>query len=313
MVTQAELNGVDALDIELQQLQTALQPFQLPAGTRVFEQGEAGDRLLLIADGRARSSLRLPTGGEQTLSVSGPGDVVGEIALLTGARRAATVTAITPLRGWTLDRHGFGLLRWDSRRAAIAVVQRLVALTTARLRAHCAQIAQLTAHPVDLSGLPTSTRRAVPMPALDYLASLLCFSGFPRVDDVEAAVRGVPVHAAERGDVLVVEGSRPPGLLLVVRGAVEVMVNHDGSTHRVRLAGPGRFVAHNGILDDGPSPVTARCREPAVLFSFPRANVRAQLNDSARLARAFSAAVLEDTARAVRQASRPMLFTTARK
>ena len=313
MVTHAELTGVEAHDTELQQLRTSLQPLQLPAGTRVFEQGDAGDRLLLIAAGQARSSLRLPNGSEQTLSVSGPGDVVGEIALLTGARRAATVTAVTPLRGWTLDRHGFDVLRWDPRSAAIAVVQRLLALTTARLRTHCAQIAEPTAHPADPSGLPRSIRRAMPIPTLDYLASLLCFAGFPQVEDVDAAVRDVPVHAAERGEVLVAEGSQPPGLLLVVRGAVEVMVSQGGSTHRVRLAGPGRFVGHNGVLDDEPSPVVARCRERSIVLAFPRGAVRALLSDSARAARAFSVAVLEDTARAVRQASRPVLSTTARE
>ena len=152
----------------------------------------------------------------------------------------------------------------------------------------------------------------MPLPTLDYLASLLCFDGFPQVEDVAAVVRDVPVQAAERGEVLVAEGSRPSALLLVVRGAVEVMVSQGGSTHRVRLAGPGRFVGHNGILDDEPSPVVARCRERSILLTFPRATVRALLSDSARAARAFSAAVLEDTARAVRQASRPVLSTTAR-
>ena len=312
MVTSVELTMGDSLETGLQQVRTVLQPLRLPAGTRVFGQGEAGDRLLLITAGQARSSLRLPNGSEQTLSVSGPGDLVGEIALLTGARRAATVTAVTPLLGWTLDRHAFDMLRWDPREAAIAVVQRLVALTTARLRAHCTQIGGPAADRGDASFRPGSIRHDAPMPTIDYLASLLCFAGFPQVEDVEAAVRHVPVHAAQRGDVLIEKGAQPPSLLLVARGAVEVMVTRGAATHRVRLAGPGRFVGHNGILDDEPSPVVARCRERSVLLAFPRTTVKAILTDSARSSRAFSAAVLEDTARAVRQASRPVITTTAR-
>jgi CRP-like cAMP-binding protein len=129
---------------------------------------------------------------------------------------------------------------------------------------------------------------------------------------VDAAVRHVPVHAAERGDIVMEDGLRPPSLLLVARGAVEVTVDQTGTTRRIRLAGPGRFVGHNGILDEEPSPVTARARERSVLLAFPRERIETFLGDSGRPARAFSAALLEDTARAVREASRPMASTTAR-
>ena len=313
MVTSAELAGESLLKAELGQLRTALQPLRLPPRTRVFEQGETGDRMLLIADGEVRSWIRLPDGTEQTLSHSGAGDVVGEIALLTGARRAATVTAVTPLRGWTLDRHGFDVLRWDPRGAAIAVVQRLVALTTARLRACCTEVGRPIGDRSDSAVMaPGSIRHLVPMPPVEYLASLLCFAGFPQPEDVDAAVRHVPVHAVERGDIVIEEGVRLPSLLLVARGAVEVTVRQRGATRRVRLAGPGRFVGHNGILDEEPSPVTARARERSVLLAFPRERIGTFLTDSGRLARAFSAALLEDTARAVREASRPVASTTAR-
>ena len=312
-MTSAELAGKSLLQAELEQLRTALQPLRLPAGARVFEQGETGDRMLVIADGEVRSWIRLPDGTEQTLAHSGAGDVVGEIALLTGGRRAATVTAVTPLRGWTLDRHGFDVLRWDPREAAIGVVQRLVALTTARLRARCTDAGRLIGDRSHSPPTPPgSIGRLVPMPAVEYLTSLLCFAAFPQPEDLDAAVRNVPVRAAERGDILIEEGVRPPFLLLVARGAVEVTVGRKGATHRIRLAGPGRFVGHNGILDEEPSPVTARARERSVLLAFPRERIGTFLTDPGRVARAFSAALLEDTARAVREASRPVASTTPR-
>jgi CRP-like cAMP-binding protein len=313
LVTSAEIAGESLMEAELEQLGTALQPLRLPAGTRVFEQGETGDRMLLVADGQVRSSIRLPDGTEQTLSHSGAGDVVGEIALLTGGRRTATVTTVTPFRGWTLDRHGFDVLRWDPSGAAIAVVQRLIALTTARLRARCAEEARSIGNRSDSPVMPPSPiRHLLPMPPVEYLASLLCFAGFPQPEEVDAARRHVPVHAAERGDIVMEDGLRPPSLLLVARGAVEVTVDQTGTTRRIRLAGPGRFVGHNGILDEEPSPVTARARERSVLLAFPRERIETFLGDSGRPARAFSAALLEDTARAVREASRPMASTTAR-
>jgi CRP-like cAMP-binding protein len=310
MVT-AEVAWNDPLETEFEELGSAMQPLTLAAGTRVFEQGETGNRLLLIVSGQAQTSHRLPNGTEEMLSRSGPGDVVGEIALLTGSRRSATVIALTPLRGWTLDRHGFDALRGDPREVAIKVVQWLVVLTAARLRAICTEIAEPIAHRGGSSEF-SSVAQQVQMPGIDYLASLLCFARFRATEDVEAIVRNVPTYAADRGEIVVHEGEQTPSLLLVVRGAVEVMVPQGATKRRVRLAGPGRFVGHNGILDDELSPVVARCRERSVLLAFPRASARALLSDSGRPSRAFSAALLEDTARAISQASRPVLSTTAR-
>lgn len=313
MVTSAELSVLGRIEPELDQLRTTLQPVAVHSGANLFEQGDAGDRLVLITAGRARSSILLPSGEEQVLSVSGPGDVLGEISLLTGARRTATVTALTPLRGWTLDRHGFDALRWDPRDAAVGLVRRLVSLTGSRLRATCRDV---KASLPDTVAAPTASveplRRSAAMPSLEYLASLLCFSGFPGIEDVAAVIEPVSVRFAERGEILISEGARPPALLLVARGAVEVMVRQGAASRRVRLAGPGRFVGQNGALDDEPSPVVARCRERSLLLAFPRGSVSAFLGDPSRPSRAFSAALLEDTARAVRQASRPVLATAVR-
>ena len=303
MVTFAELAGESLLEAELAQLQHAAQPLLLPARARVFEQGEPGDRMLVITDGEVRSSIRLPDGTEQTLSHAGAGDVVGEIALLTGARRAATVRTVGPVRGWTLDRHGFDVLRWDSSPAAIAFVQRLVAVTTARLRA-CIEVGRSAGdRSAPVLNTPGSIWHIGHMPPTEYLA------GFPQREDLEAVVRHVPVRAAGRGEVLIEQGVRPPSLWLVVRGAVEVTVPQNGATRRVRLAGPGRFAGHNGVLDGEPSPVIARTRERSVLFAFPRERIVGCLTDP----RAFSAALLVDTARAIREASRPVVSTTARR
>ena len=309
MVTALEITWDPSLDTELDQLRTVLQPLRFPAEARIFEQGEIGDRMLLIADGEVSSSLRLPDGTERVLSRSGPGDVVGEIALLAGVPRSASVTTVTPLHAWTLDRHGFDVLRWDPRRAAVTLIRRLVMLANARLRAPC------TEHDHDPGRFapitPPSWRSpAAELPALDYMSSLLCFARFPSVGDVEAVLHEAPIYAVERGEVLLEEGVRPDALLLVARGAVEVTVHRRDRLRRVRLAGPGRFVGHNGVLDDEASPVTARARERSIVLAFPRETIATFLDAPDRPARAFSAAVLEDLARAVREASRPMALTT---
>ena len=65
----------------------------VPAGTRLVEQGRYGRQFFVIADGRAT----VVRDGDAVATL-GPGDVVGEQALLTGAPRSATVTATTDMR-----------------------------------------------------------------------------------------------------------------------------------------------------------------------------------------------------------------------
>src|SRR5262245_61207003 len=64
------------------------------AGEVVFRQGEAGERLYIIKSGVIEIVANQKDSGE-TLPVAylGPGEVMGELALLTGSPRSATVRA----------------------------------------------------------------------------------------------------------------------------------------------------------------------------------------------------------------------------
>ena len=59
-----------------------------------MKEGDAGELLLVIASG----SVSVTVGGRsQTVATLGPGDIVGEMSLLTGALRSATVVALRPV------------------------------------------------------------------------------------------------------------------------------------------------------------------------------------------------------------------------
>jgi CRP/FNR family transcriptional regulator, cyclic AMP receptor protein len=67
---------------------------KFPARHTVFHEGEPGDHLLVVTHGRVKVSLLSPEGKEAILSILEPGDLFGEMALLDGEPRSATVTTM---------------------------------------------------------------------------------------------------------------------------------------------------------------------------------------------------------------------------
>lgn len=83
-----------------------LAPEPVATGAVVIREGDAADRFFLIETGRYTVSQR-DGDGSRLLREIGPGDVFGEIGLLSGGRRTATVTAIESGRLWALERDAF--------------------------------------------------------------------------------------------------------------------------------------------------------------------------------------------------------------
>ena len=67
-----------------------------PEKALIIEQGEHGDSLCLIISGSVRVFRTTSTGLEITLTTFGPGDGFGEMAVVAGETRSASVQALTP-------------------------------------------------------------------------------------------------------------------------------------------------------------------------------------------------------------------------
>lgn len=85
---------VDVLDFhQLDRLGDRLaEPRDFARGTVLMRQGDIGHSMFIIADGKVSVSVHSPS-GEQHVATLSTGEIVGEMSLLTGARRSATVTA----------------------------------------------------------------------------------------------------------------------------------------------------------------------------------------------------------------------------
>ena len=65
----------------------------LPAEAALMKAQTPGNEAFLLAEGRLRVSIRIPGVGEEALAILGPGEIVGEMALIDDAVRSADVIA----------------------------------------------------------------------------------------------------------------------------------------------------------------------------------------------------------------------------
>ncbi len=63
------------------------------AGQVIFEEGETGERMYVVADGQVVISTFVPGAGEEALAILGRGDYFGEMALIDREPRSATARA----------------------------------------------------------------------------------------------------------------------------------------------------------------------------------------------------------------------------
>jgi CRP-like cAMP-binding protein len=115
----------------------------------VVMQDAPADALYLLDRGRASVSVVGRDGRAVTIGEMGPGEIIGEIALLDGGSRSATVTALTKLELISIDRDAF--LRLLEARPRIALA--LLPVLAARLR-------RLTRWTDDYAALPVPARLA---------------------------------------------------------------------------------------------------------------------------------------------------------
>ncbi len=83
----------DCSQRDLQTIARVVKDIDHPAGTVIAREGDPGIGLFLIAEGMADVTI----GGKKKASL-GPGEFFGEIALLDGGPRTATVTAVSDVR-----------------------------------------------------------------------------------------------------------------------------------------------------------------------------------------------------------------------
>ena len=109
-----------ALDADAAEaLQAASRTRRFRRGDIVFAEGESGDALYVVVEGKVKIFRTSPDGRENMLAVLGPGEMFGELSLFDPGPRTATVATITDcalaslaheaLRPWLAGRPELGV------------------------------------------------------------------------------------------------------------------------------------------------------------------------------------------------------------
>ena len=89
----------EALDEEsAKALRALITEVDLVRGQRLFDEGDAGDRLYVVLDGKIKLTRAAPDGRENLLSVLGPGEMFGELSLFDPRPRTSSAVAVTESR-----------------------------------------------------------------------------------------------------------------------------------------------------------------------------------------------------------------------
>jgi CRP/FNR family transcriptional regulator, cyclic AMP receptor protein len=115
----------DCTDDELRRIADISRIVEVPAGTVLTKAGESGDSFFFIIDGRV--SVETQVGYGDPLQ---PGDFFGEMSLLDGEPRSATITAMTDVRLLVVDRSHF----WRLLNETPDLVRRMLAVLSRRVR-----------------------------------------------------------------------------------------------------------------------------------------------------------------------------------
>jgi CRP-like cAMP-binding protein len=120
---------------ELMTLATFSREKRFAAGASIFQEGDEGNEMFVILEGRVMISKYIPGGGEEALAILGRGEFFGEMALIDRAPRSADARAFgAPVTVLSLDEATVEQLLTMDAAAALEFLQLLCRLITQRLR-----------------------------------------------------------------------------------------------------------------------------------------------------------------------------------
>ena len=111
-------------------LRASMDSVKIAKGSVLFAEGDEGDHLYVIVEGKLKLGTSSGDGRENLLSILGPGEMFGELSLFDPGPRTSTATAVTDARLLSLGQEK--LIPWLAENPQVAL--QLLARLAQRLR-----------------------------------------------------------------------------------------------------------------------------------------------------------------------------------
>ena len=120
---------------QLHKIAALAEPRSFQASQRIFSEGDLGETMYVILEGKVRISKTVPGGGEEALAILDKGHFFGEMALIDEqGPRSADAIAHTGCTLWVIERARLEQLMFTDKDLAYVLLWTFVRTLSERLR-----------------------------------------------------------------------------------------------------------------------------------------------------------------------------------
>ncbi len=258
-------------------------------GEEVVRQGSVGDCLFVVEEGELAVVRSLPGDEEKVLITARPGMLLGELAVLDGGARAASLRAVRRSVLRVIGLGAFEALTLHGGDAGHRILRAVAALVHERLNTTRGLAAMQLAFPrVSVAAGPNLDWSPAGREVPGVLGVLPPFAGLDRRDR-DALMPWLQAAALPRGADVVLPEARAPGVVVVLRGALSAWLEEErGPEVTMPAVAPGGFADYAAALGFGGEPRRWRVRSPTRLLRIDPAVFEPGAPSSAQLLYALS-------------------------
>jgi CRP/FNR family transcriptional regulator, cyclic AMP receptor protein len=296
-------------EADLVELARVLRRRRVREGEILWRQGDDAREMVFIVEGGVTASLHVPGDRVVEIGRAGPGEMVGEIALLDGGEHTMSVRVTETATVLALARVDFTALLARQDPSTFTLKRRLASLFTARQRNQLQHLAvslggEVAAPPAENAARAFAELEYCGPPDSKYVRRLATFHEFDSLALWGFLTSGSYARCPP-GRTLLAEGAPSTACYLTINGAVEKVLLRGDRRIRVGLAGPGKAFGYESLIDGRPSPVTAITRERVLLLVLPRDSFEQLFNGEDAVSRVFLDVIQRDLVATLRQTFRP--------
>jgi CRP/FNR family cyclic AMP-dependent transcriptional regulator len=119
---------------QLLRVATIAESRQYPVGTHIFREGEPGQEMFVVVQGKVRISKMVPGIGEEALAILEKASFFGEMAVIEDSPRSADAIAHTTCTLWAFSRQKLDQLMFTDKELAYVLLWSFVRTLSERLR-----------------------------------------------------------------------------------------------------------------------------------------------------------------------------------